>query len=123
LRDTTYSIEIIAEANDSLDDTLDDIAEEVEDILGENEFLTDAAGDPMPYVERLALTMVEIGLVSLGEKIVGSLRISVEVPFKEEFPRSKIAEDLDEFETADVQYETGAGHAGAEAHDRLDLRP
>jgi len=121
MRDQVYSIEILAEANTLLDDALDDIAEQVEGILGDNEIMKDASGNEYEFVEAMELRNTETGLVAMGEKIIGSHRINLVIPYTQEFKGYKTDGELDDFETADVKYEVAAGNSVEEAHDRLSL--
>ncbi len=73
-RDLTLAIQIVARADDELDDTLDDIAQQVESIMSENQYLGDLCGD-------LLLTSVEMHLSPEGDSQHGSCILAYTVTY------------------------------------------
>jgi len=73
-RTLTVRIEIAARADEELDDTLDDLAQEVEDILSENQTLDDVASD-------VILTRTEIVLNADGDNQHGACVMSYDVTY------------------------------------------
>lgn len=70
----SVGIEIAARADDALDDVLDDIAQQVEDILSENQTLGDVASDVL-------LTRTEIQLTSDGDNQHGACILAYDVTY------------------------------------------
>jgi hypothetical protein len=91
-RNLNIAIEILVEADETVDDALDAIAEKVEQILGDNQekwprdkktYAT--GGSPataaITNVGIPDLLSTEIGLVDDGRKIVGSCKINLDIPY------------------------------------------
>jgi hypothetical protein len=76
IRTLTLSVEVFAEANDNLDDTLDTISKQIEDIIAANPSLSGTANGSL-------LTDTEINLDSVGEKLVGKLTLTFETKYIE----------------------------------------
>lgn len=74
IRKLTVNVEVFAEANDALDDTLDLIASQVEDLIDTDPTLGNEVNDTR-------LTNTEINLVDDGKNIVGSAKISFSVTY------------------------------------------
>ncbi len=73
-RSLRVAVEIAAKANEGLDDTLDDIAHQVERIMSENQTLGGACGD-------ILLDRTEITIVGDGEKVHGACLIEFIVTY------------------------------------------
>jgi hypothetical protein len=91
-RNLNVVIEILVEADEIVDDALDDIAEKVEQILGDNqekwprEKKTYATGGSPATAAIIDvgipdLLSTEIGLADDGRKIVGSCKINLDIPY------------------------------------------
>lgn len=81
-RTLTVGIEIVARADDELDDTLDDLAQEVERIMSENQLLADDDGDPeSERCSDIAYTGAEITLTGDGDNQHGACVLSYDVTY------------------------------------------
>ncbi len=76
LRNLNLVIEAYAEANDAVDDQLDDLATQIENIISANPSLTATALGAV-------LTETEITLDDSGEKLLGKLTLNFEVQYIE----------------------------------------
>jgi hypothetical protein len=79
-RTLSVGIEIVARADDDLDDTLDDLAEEVERILSENQLLADDDGSN-ERCSDVAYKGAEISLTADGDNQHGACVLSYDVTY------------------------------------------
>lgn len=86
-------VEIITVVDDRVDDAMDDIAEVVENILANNPRLDELAGDCL-------LSSTDFDIDSTGEKLVGSTKITWDVPYFKYMPE---AQELDDLKTMNVK--------------------
>jgi hypothetical protein len=86
-RDLKVAVEILAKADASVDDTLDDLAEKVEQAIGDNQesFARQAVADSEDTVITdtgiVDLINTDIQLVDDGRKIIGSCKMTFVVPY------------------------------------------
>lgn len=109
----SVGIEIAAAANDALDDTLDDIAEQVEATLRENQTLGGIVSD-------LVLTRAEIQFSGDGEKVHGACVLTYDATYYTYDVAS--GSDLVPFERAHVDWrQSGATADSPETIDQISL--
>lgn len=112
------SIEIVAEgsedpdnADNYLEDILDDIAEQVETELNRDEtfgFYTDYRGKKIPLVDTLDLQTVNFRFEGEGNKPIGSLILTYQVTYTEFRPADIEEQDnVGNFKKAVVDYKVG----------------
>lgn len=114
-RSLALSIELIASADDedTLDDVLDDLAEEVENLLFVDETQGGVATDTI-------LGETEIETAADGEKPVGMAKITLTLPYFQRLP-ADLTGDLDAFETAHTEMDPAPADAVAHANSEDDI--
>jgi hypothetical protein len=120
-RPLSVSIDIVAQVSDDLDDILDGIAEQVEQVIGDNLILKDQNGKRFPFANKIDLddNATEISLVDTGRAVVGSCRIGIVIPYDSTLGEAPDLENADDFERVNVKYETVTG---AKAEDLFNVR-
>lgn len=121
-RVVSVAIEIAARADEDLDDQLDDIAQQVEDIMSEQQTLEDVASDVL-------LTRTEIQLTADGDNQHGACILTYDVTYYEEDvsqgvegPGVPAANVLKPFVTAGVEYKVPPFADGQPAaEDKISL--
>jgi len=122
-RDLEVVIEIVCTPDKMMDDVLDDIAEQVEQVLGDNEFITDEDGQVYDFVERLDLVNTDIAISTDGKDYVGSCRLTVTIPYKAGMGEPSESDSVDDFKIADVKHALSGSLEGAEAEDFVEVQP
>jgi hypothetical protein len=86
-RDLKIAVEILAKADGDVDDALDDIAENVEQAIGDNQeslarqLVDDAEGTVITDAGIVDLINTDVQLVDDGRKIIGSCKMTFVVPY------------------------------------------
>lgn len=112
-RDIRLGFEIVAEALDGVEDTLDDIAEAVEQVIFADETLGGTASDSM-------LKSVDIEFRTQAQKTVGALLIGFAVPYRQVVPDYS-ALVLDDLETIDADWNLAPVDVDVDATDTIVL--
>lgn len=105
-RSTKIITEIICKADVSLDDTLDDLSEQVENLIAANPQLTDTADDTF-------LESSDLELFTEGDALMGSLKITWSVVWYKYMPADLTA-TLPDFKTVDAKTSLGGEQADAD---------
>lgn len=104
----SLGIEIAAAANEALDDTLDDLAQEVEAVMSEQQTFRDPlTGDDT--ISDAVLERAEITLVGEGDRQHGSCVLTYRVTYFTEDVAD--ASGLDAFETAHIEHKIAGSTA------------
>jgi hypothetical protein len=117
-------IEILVEADDAVDDVLDSIAEKVEQIIGDNQekfprgLMLDPDGDVIENVGMIDLSSTDMGLAEDGRKIVGSLKLYLDIPY-----RAGLGEPQDSGDTLDLIHTHINNTNGSSAETEQILNP
>lgn len=96
-RSVQLAIEIVDEANDSIDDSLDQIGRQVELALLNNNLMDSVCND-------IHYTSSTVGLREEGDSNIGFLGIVFTVEYLDELPNSTYNAALDNFETLHTEY-------------------
>jgi hypothetical protein len=94
-RRTQIVVELIVAGDSSLDDTLDDLADVVEDLIAVDAQLAETAADAV-------LKGSELEMFSNGDALMGSLKLTWEVTWYKRFPKDQSA-TLAAFKTGDLK--------------------
>lgn len=117
-RKVSIAVEIVVRANDSLDDTLDALAEKVENSIFKDETWGGKANDTL-------LGDTSVDLLSEGEKPVGGMKIELIVDYNSRLPEDSNATALDDLETVnakiDVSKDGVAPDGTIESEDTIDV--
>jgi hypothetical protein len=117
-RTLRLSIEIVVKADDSLDDALDALAEKVENSVFKDETFGGTCADTI-------LSETAMDLLSEGEKPIGGMKITLEMPYSQRLPADAGDDDLDDLNTGNVKIDlsqNGAQPDGTiESEDTLDV--
>ena len=114
-------IELLLQAEDGFDDSVDDICEQIENLLLYRWYLK----DPISEVETADnLVMKRSEIVFMGEdvkNIVAAARITLEVTYNQDVLFPSIPDDFDSMKVDyNIDSATGDGHLGAEATDEVE---
>lgn len=107
-------VEIAAKADASLDDTLDTLCASVETAIFEGD---ETFGG---LVWDTFLTDTEVSILADGEKLIGTARITLEMPYFQRLPGDTFADGNDDLNTIDTKIDVGSDGA-IESEDTLDL--
>lgn len=108
-------VEAMIEANDLLDDALDDLGGSIETILARDETFGDRAEKSYP-------TNMEMTLVEDGEKLYGMQRLTYTVEYLTYSPTDEGSAATDDFDLATVTWDTSPVPANQpEASDTIEL--
>lgn len=112
-RTLDVAIEIIVAMDDDYDDAVDDIAEQVEQVLLQNNELPTTGA-------TIKLAGTEITLRAEGDKVHASAIVRASAEYEQEFTVAD--DDLDDFLKADVEWNTGGQqHVDDRASDEINL--
>ncbi len=109
-RNLTLAVEVFAEANDNLDDTLDTLSAQVEDLLTTDESLGGLVNDTQ-------ITGTEVNLVADGKITVGSAKISLAIEYFTDIPDGETVD----FSSANTRWDTKKNNGKIEAIDQTEL--
>lgn len=98
-------VEILARADESCDDILDDIGQQVEDILFSNGYLRDPDELRDRLDDKIELESTQIELVEAGTEVCGSNSITFTGGYDTEAPRQLSGDELDDFLTANMKFD------------------
>lgn len=113
-RTMNVQIEAVVEANDAVDDALDDIGAQIENALFENDLLIVSG---VELASDSTLTQAELDVLSVGEKNVGVLRTSWDFVYYQDAPAENFG-PVDAFEEADLDWKLDGEIA---AQDKIEL--
>ncbi len=126
-RDLDLAVEIVAKGPEvdedgneprgqkSLQDILDDIAEQVEDLMSPDTSLGGTA-------DESSLTNTEFEFESIGGVPIGSARLTFEITYKTFYPRNVDKQgSIEDFKKSEIEYNIGADPLTREAKDSLDI--
>ena len=87
-RTASVAVEIVARANDDLDDVLDGIADEVEAALFDNPYLlvSDGQGGTVARSADTVLTTTEIKILKEGDTEIGAARLTFDATYYQDAP-------------------------------------
>jgi len=102
----TVDVEIVAEANADLDDLMDSIAEEVENLMYQNNILYDGT-DCWADETILQGTEQQLTPPNQGKTVYGSTKLEWEVSYQQEAPEADV-NALDDLITVDTKYNLDA---------------
>lgn len=112
--DFSLMIECVADAQtDGLDDSLDAMAREVERIISVNDILEGACAD-------ILLNNTEITIRENGDRFIGAARMEFRVEYYTNWPDA-VDLVLDDFETANVQYDLNNQAVADRAKDIIEV--
>ncbi len=114
-------VEALVAATDECDDLLDAMQEQIENALFANCYLMDPVDGVERLDEELVLESTEMGLVQLGDGIVGSNSITFKAGFHTESPELLYGDDLDDFNSANVKTDLN-GDSEAEMENTVTVR-
>lgn len=119
----TSTIEIQAKANEDLDETLDEIAEDVEHALHQDHALVGDGPPSGALCEDTILTGVEITHTDNGSTVIGSCVMTYLTPYYSDAVADPTTENhLDDFDQANVDWKTTETASGElAAQDEIDL--
>ena len=125
LRTVEVIVEVAAAMNDTIDDTLDEYAEQIEDIILEDDSLGQDPQYPNDPRERVAaetrIIRTNLVIADGGEIPIGAAIITFEVDYYKYSPGEPSTE-RPPFKTADIRYnQEGKQAEEDEAHDHIDL--
>lgn len=115
-RNLRIAVEILAKADDNLDNTLDDIAEQVESALFKDETRGNRCEDTI-------LTDSELELLPDGDTLIGACRITFETPYYKDAPAAGEENETPvPFEGTNNEWDLGPEPDDQmEAEDEVDL--
>ncbi len=99
-RELTIIVEAMSSPGPSVDDTLDDLAAEIEAAMHADPYFGDVCADSI-------LTTTEIELIEDGEKSLGWMALTYSVTYQTQAPEAPT--DLDDFEEAYATHNVGNG--------------
>lgn len=112
-RTLRVNVEIVALADDDLDDTLDAIAEKVEKAIFEDETFGGLASDTV-------LGETDVDIVGEGEKPIGAARITFEISYFMRMPDAPAVE-LSPFEKANTKIDMAPKEGNINSEDTVSL--
>ena len=113
-RDLRLGIEIVAKADEGLDDVLDDIADQVEAIMSADDTLSGNAADCW-------LTVTDIRVVKDGDTVMGACRLTYSVEYYTQEPREDTLQDHYTFQPGEQQPgDFGVGNVEWDLADEID---
>lgn len=112
-RSLQVAVEIVAKADDDLDDSIDDIAEQVEAAIFTDETFGDLASDTI-------LGDTDIDIIDDGEKPIGAAKILLTIPYYQRLPEL-VPADMDDFKTATMVVDVAPGDGQVESTDSITL--
>jgi hypothetical protein len=115
-RSLALAIELLSQAadEDTLDDVLDDFADQVETIMFADETFGGVASDTV-------LGETESDILTDGEKPTGVLKINFTLPYYDRKPADSQGSGLDDFKTADIKFDVAPKDGQIESEDTINI--
>ena len=112
--DFSLIVECVADAtSDGIDDTLDDLARQVERVISVNDTLEGTCAD-------ILLNNTETTIRENGDRFIGAARMEFRVEYYTNWPNA-VDLDLDNFETQHVQYDLNNQAEADRAKDIIEV--